>query len=234
MVVNHQAATVSTWIPTKRVAKMPSAPRTSRRPKRAILFAATATAAFMMAPAAHAGLLSGLLANPVGTLTGTVGATGAALGLGGVTSGDCANAGLQQRFAPWSDAAWYYPVKASSAWNTSGAATISGNGYVLRSGAVATSPAACVGITSSTVRIIGKSADGGSVRVDVVTKSGLAFTAGTVKLGRTSAPSPVMLNLASLTALLSSGFSADVNVRLTAVGGTAQVDEVWVDPFKRT
>jgi len=213
---------------------MPSAPRTSRRPKRAILFAAAAVAAFMTAPAAHAGPLSGLLGNPVGTVTGTVGALGSGLGLGGVTSGDCANTGLQQRFAGWNDAAWYYPVPASSAWRTSGAVSASGNGYVLRSGAVATSPAACVGLTSSTVRIIGKSADGASVRVDVVTKSGLAFTAGTVRLGQTSAPSPVMLNFASLTALLSNGFSADVNVRLTAVGGTAQVDEVWVDPFKRT
>ena len=230
----HEVTTVSSWIPTKRAAKMPSAPRTSRRPKRALLFAAAATVAFMAAPAANAGVLSGLLANPVGTLTGTVAATGETLGLGGVTSGDCANDGLEQRFAPWSDASWYYPVAASSAWKTSGGATVAGDGYVLRSGAVATSPAACVGLTSSTVRIIGKSADGASVRVDVVTKSGLAFTAGTVKLGRTSSPSPVLLNLASATALLSNGFSADVNVRLTAVGGTAQVDELWVDPFKRT
>jgi hypothetical protein len=219
----------------KTAVNMPAAPSTSRRPKRALIFCVAAAAALTAVPAADAAIdLRGVVANPVGTLTGTVGASTYALGLGGLTSGDCSTVGLQQRFAPWSDASWYYAVPASSAWRISGGVAVSGSGYVLRSGAVATSPAACVGLTSSTVRFVGKSANGASVRVEVVTASGLVLPVGTVRLGTTSAPSPVLVNLASLTALLSSGASADVQIRLTAIGGTAQVDELWVDPFKRT
>ena len=92
----------------------------------------------------------------------------------------------------------------------------------------------CVGITSPTARFIGKSADGASVKVEVITSSGLKLPVGTYKLTKASAPSPVMLMVANLLALLSPGMSADVQLKLTAVGGTAVVEELWVDPFKRT
>src|SRR4029079_7918048 len=91
-----------------------------------------------------------------------------------------------------------------------------------------------VGFPSPTARFIGKSADGASVRVEVITESGLVLPVGTFRLTKASAPSPVMLMVANLLAVLSDGMSADVQLRLTGVGGTAVIDELWVDPFKPT
>ena len=198
---------------------MPSAPRSTRRRPRAVLIAATAAAALFLAPAASAGVLSNLLGNPVGTVNSVVGGVAGATGLDPLTAGDCDNIGLTKRFAPWNDASQYFRV---------------GGGATLRAGQSMTTAPQCVGVTSPTARFIGKSADGASVKVEVITESGLVLPVGTYKLTKASAPSPVMLMVANLLAILSDGMSADVQLRLTAVGGTAVIDELWVDPFKRT
>ena len=198
---------------------MPSAPRSTRRRPKAILIAATAAAALFLAPVANAGVLSNLLGNPVGTVNSVVGGVAAATGLDPLTGGDCANAGLTKRFAPWNDASQYFRV---------------GGSATLHAGQSMTTAPQCVGVTSPTARFIGKSADGASVKVEVITESGLVLPVGTFKLTKASAPSPVMLMVANLLAILSDGMSADVQLRLTAVGGTAVIDELWVDPFKRT
>lgn len=198
---------------------MPSAPRSTRRRPRAVLIAATAAAALFLAPAANAGVLGNLLGNPVGTVNTLVGGVSSTVGLDPLTGGDCVNDGLTKRFAPWNDASQYFRVGGSS---------------TLKAGQSMTTAPQCVGITSPTARFIGKSADGASVKVEVITSSGLKLPVGTYKLTKASAPSPVMLMVANLLALLSPGMSADVQLKLTAVGGTAVVEELWVDPFKRT
>jgi hypothetical protein len=198
---------------------MPSAPRSTRRRPRAVLIAATVAAALFLAPAATAGVLSTLLGNPVGTVNTVVGGVAGATGLDPLTAGDCDNDGLTKRFAPWNDASHYFRVGGSS---------------TLAPGKSMTTAPQCVGVTSPTARFIGKSADGASVKVEVITESGLVLPVGTYKLTKASAPSPVMLMVANLLAILSDGMSADVQLRLTAVGGTAVIDELWVDPFKRT
>jgi hypothetical protein len=198
---------------------MPSAPRSTRRRPRAVLIAATAAAALFLAPAANAGVLSNLLGNPVGTVNSVVGGVAGATGLTPLTGGDCDNGGLTKRFAPWNDASPYFRV---------------GGSATLNAGQSMTTAPQCVGVTSPTARFIGKSADGASVKVEVITESGLVLPVGTFKLTKASAPSPVMLMVANLLAILSDGMSADVQLRLTAVGGTAVIDELWVDPFKRT
>ena len=198
---------------------MPSAPRSTRRRPRAVLIAATVAAALFLAPAANAGVLSNLLGNPVGTVNTVVGGVAGATGLDPLTAGDCDNDGLTKRFAPWNDASHYFRVGGSS---------------TLAPGKSMTTAPQCVGVTSPTARFIGKSADGASVKVEVITESGLVLPVGTYKLTKASAPSPVMLMVANLLAILSDGMSADVQLRLTAVGGTAVIDELWVDPFKRT
>ena len=93
---------------------MPSAPRSTRRRPKAVLIAATAAAALFLAPVANAGVLSNLLGNPVGTVNSIVGGVAATTGLDPLTGGDCANAGLTKRFAPWNDASQYFRVGGSA------------------------------------------------------------------------------------------------------------------------
>ena len=218
---------------------MASVQSAKRRTRRLFCTSATLALALTAAPAAHAGLLGGagdvrgLLGNPVGQVTALAGSATQLVGLGGLTMGDCQPTGLTQRFDAWNDRSWYYQVPASPLWSRSGSVSQSGSGFALGKGATVTTPAQCVGLTSATLRLVGRSADGASLRVDVLTRSGLALPAGTFRLSASSSPSPVLIGLGSVLAPLSSGFSADTRIRIAVIGGSALLQETWVDPFRR-
>jgi hypothetical protein len=161
-----------------------------------------------------------------------------------------------QVFTPWQDYAWYTLVPGGSfesgtpTWAMSGdAKVIAGNEsfYVrsrsdskslyLPSGSSALSPTVCFGLGDWHARFFVRNAGsgGGSLKVDIVVKSlvgGLVsiLDGGSVTAGGAWSPSPrIRLTLTNLCSLL--GVRA-VGFRFRASGGSFQVDDVHLDPFK--
>jgi hypothetical protein len=160
-----------------------------------------------------------------------------------------------QVFAPWGDYAWYAPVPGGSfesgtpSWALSGGArVVAGNEtfYVrspsdsrslyLPSGSSALSQTVCFGLGDWHARFFVRNAgSGGTLKVDIVVKSLLGsvvalLDGGSMSASGTWAPSPrVRLTLTNLCSLL--GVRA-VAFRFRASGGSFQVDDVYLDPFK--
>jgi hypothetical protein len=159
-----------------------------------------------------------------------------------------------QPFKPWLDFASYTLVpggrfeSSPSGWTLSGsAATAAGNepwrvagasdarSLVLPAGSSATSPSFCGGLGYPTVRLFSKSSRLllSSLRVEVLYTGddGLlhSFGLGTVLPTSSWQPSVPVLTLSGLPLLTGSSLA----LRLTAVGGTFSVDDVYVDPYSR-
>ena len=100
-------------------------------------------------------------------------------------------------------------------------------------GSYAATPAACMGTFSTFIRFFVKNSPGSSLRVQVSYKGLLGNVVGTLNWatvsGSTSwAPSPSILNLQSLLALLG---AKSIQLKLYAVGAPVQIDDVYVDPW---
>jgi hypothetical protein len=160
----------------------------------------------------------------------------------------CPDPGSSQVFAPWLDYASYFLApdggfeNGADGWDLNGASVGSGNesynvggggssSLSLSAGDSATSPSVCVGIEHPTFRYFARRVSGGLLRVQVVLDSGYAVTVGTLSGGPSSwSPSPLTLIGANLLPLLTGGTSTDVSFRFTAVSGSWQIDDVYVDP----
>lgn len=188
------------------------------------------------------------------------GATAANAGVLVASAPDCAAQSLSKTFLPWWDIADYTALSggdfegAGAGWSMSGGAAIAnGNesydvggsddshALSLPSGASATSPAICVGLSHPTLRFFAKRQSGGwlslaSVRVDVLfeTSGGTLATLpiGSVGNGGSWQPTSPMLVVANLLPLLP-GEQTPVAFRFTAQGADFSVDDVWVDPYSR-
>jgi hypothetical protein len=158
-----------------------------------------------------------------------------------------------QAFQPWGDGANYMLTPGGSfedgtaSWSLSGGAkTISGNesfylnskydkkSLYMPSGSSATSPTMCFAAGDWHMRFVNKGS--GQVRVTIMVNSLLGLVSildgGTVKPGATWAPSQrVSLLLSNVGGLLT---TKAISIRLTSSGGTAQVDDVYLDPWKDT
>jgi hypothetical protein len=133
-----------------------------------------------------------------------------------------------------------------SGWTLSGGArVVSGNepffvhspydsrSLYLPAGSSAATPPACMGTFSTFIRFFVKNAPGGSLRVQVTYRGLLGNVVGTLNWatisGSTSwGPSPSILNLQSLLALLG---AKSVQLKFYAVGAPSQIDDVYVDPL---
>jgi hypothetical protein len=189
--------------------------------------------------------------------------TSASAGLGGLLSpvlAPCSGQALSHPFGRWSDSANYALVanggaeNGAAGWTLTGSASVvAGNeafnanaatdahAFSLPDGSSATTPAACVGTLSPTMRFFMRNtgATSSTLRVDVVYTDafGLRWTIpiATVTGSASWAPSPVALILANVTALpLLTGGSAQVSFRFVpqGSGGAWQIDDVYVDPYK--
>lgn len=181
--------------------------------------------ATLAAPAAHADLLSGLDRNC------------------GATS---------QPFAGFGDPRLYTFGRngglenGSTGWSLSGSSVVDGNeafyahsaqddsSLSLPAGSSALTPPLCMGTTSTVLRFFVRSPEPGSLRVQVVLRNTLGNVLGIIDVSRVSAgrdwqPGPSILNLDSLLGLL--GVSS-VQLKLTSLSGTHQVDDVYVDPWE--
>ena len=156
-------------------------------------------------------------------------------------------------FRPWNDNAYYMLSPGGSfeagapSWALTGSASVvSGNEpfYIhsqqdLRSlsippGSSATSPMMCFSTGNWHFRFVGRGT--GSVRVTVRVRGLLGVVSildgGTVWLNNSWQPSPrVSLLLTNIGGLLT---TKAISLRFTTVSGTAQIDDVYVDPWVST
>ena len=103
----------------------------------------------------------------------------------------------------------------------------------LPEGSTVTTPAMCMGTFSTWVRFFAKSSGSGSLRVQVQYRSLLGAVVGLLDVRTLDAssswqPVPAVLNLQSLNCLLGQGL---LQLKLTAIGGSVQVDDFYVDPL---
>ena len=170
-----------------------------------------------------------------------------------ITTDACDNAALSQPFAQWNDSNEYKLIpggsfeNGASGWTLGhGASIVQGSepfgatGSVgassvhLPAGASVTSPFTCVDAAYPTFRFFARN-NGllSTVLVSVVYKPLLgipvAVPVGTVALSPGWSPSGPMLTASVLTGLLHGG-TIPMAVRFTALTGTSQIDDVFVDP----
>lgn len=169
---------------------------------------------------------------------------------------NCDSQTLSQPFLPFADVAQYTlepggdfepgstawaltgnagPAAGNEPWNVT--ASSDSNSLSLGSGGSATSPAICVGIQHPDVRFFAKASSAlAALRVEVLYLDGSGNTQslaiGTITANTGWAPTAPLPIVANLLPLLS-GSETPVQFRLTAVSGTWNVDDFYVDPFSR-
>jgi len=174
-----------------------------------------------------------------------------------ISTDACDNATLSQPFAQWNDSNEYKLIpggsfeNGASGWTLShGARIVSGSesfgatgsvgasSVYLPAGASVTSPFTCVDAAYPTFRFFARN-NGllSTVLVSVVYKLPLlgleaAVPVGAAALSPAWSPSLPMLTASVLTGLLHGG-TVPMAVRFTALTGTSQVDDVFVDPHMR-
>lgn len=174
-------------------------------------------------------------------------------GLLGTGSASYCDPFSSQVFKPWGDSSNYMLTPGGSfedgtpSWKLSGGAKIiSGNeSYFIHSkndrrslympaGSTASTPSMCFAAGDWHLRFVNTGS--GQIRVAVTVNSLLGVVSildgGTVSGNGTWKPSPkVGLLLTNVTGLLT---TQAISIRLTATGGPAQVDDLYLDPFKDT
>jgi hypothetical protein len=169
---------------------------------------------------------------------------------------NCGDPTLSQPFKPWLDLSSYKLVDdfetGSDGWSLSGgakvvagdaSARVGGSGdsgsLLLPAGSVAVSPPACVGLSEPTVRLFARKNSGLlstlSVSVDVQTSLGIWLTLPIgVDLGGAWHPTLPFAVIANLLPLLPPDQTA-VRFRFAPLlGGSWQIDDVYVDPRARS
>jgi hypothetical protein len=199
---------------------------------RRLLTAAILSLGAILAPSATAAS-SGSLLTPVALVTGK--------------ASPCAGRVLSQPFAPWNDPATYFPVAGGSfeggapGWTLGGGAAVEagGNAFLsggaslsLAAGASATTPSICVDLGSPTLRFFATSKTG-SVTIDALVGN-LAVRVGTFAPGQTWQPSQAIVYLTNALSAITATGTSFTSFRFTAVHGDVRIDDVYVDPYRRT
>ncbi len=163
------------------------------------------------------------------------------------------NASAEKPFSAWGDSAYYALAPngsledGSKGWSLNGAKVNDANNS-LRSGfhslslladTSATSPAACVKLADPASRFFVRGVSGtGKLRVDVVYRTLLGLstssTLGYVKVDGKWQPGPKFnheLQNILATLALSGDLSASIRFRFTAISGSFEVDDLFVDPL---
>jgi hypothetical protein len=204
----------------------------TNRSSQRLLLAAVLSIGAIFAPVASAAGLGDLL-TPVALLTGN--------------AAPCTGRVLSQPFAPWNDQASYFPAPGgtfeggATGWTLSGGAAVapggntflsSGSSLSLPAGASATTPAICVDLGSPTIRAF-TNGQSGAVMVSVVA-AGLTVPLGSIPARGSWQPTPAMLFLTNTLGILSPTGTSTAQFRFTAIGGSGRLDDVYVDPYRRT
>jgi hypothetical protein len=211
---------------------MPSSPHRPKPLPPLLRAVALACAVFACVPAANAATLipdSTIDANAMNAQLGSPYPNGAALvrayaaGLSDkkIVKGSCEKRKLETPFKAFRDPMSYWRLPATTAWTLTPATVLAGGGLTVPTGQSATTQAFCIGIASPTFRFFAHSANQ------------LVINAGRVQLTGSVAPSPVLLLVANALALQSADYSTSIRIRFVVESGTAQLDQLWIDPFKR-
>lgn len=171
-----------------------------------------------------------------------------------VNLGSCDNAALTQPFTPWLDYGNYKLAPGgdfetgAAGWSLNGGAAIvdgsdsygvtgsvGSSSLSIPAGASATSSQTCVNAAYPTIRLFTRSDDPQATVAVTLRYSTLLGTAtipvGVVNPSSDWQPTPPMLTLSAIPGLLNGG-SANVSLRFTASGGSAQIDDVYIDPIR--
>jgi len=169
-----------------------------------------------------------------------------------VSTGACDEAPLSQPFLPWGDASSYELMQGGdfegslAGWTLAGKAervagsepyaasgSLGSHSLSLPAGSSAQSPYTCVNASYPTFRLFARSEGAAAaVSVQVVYVTALGETAlplGVILAGESWQPTLPMLTGSVATGALSGG-TAEAALRFTALSGTADVDDVFVDP----
>jgi hypothetical protein len=169
----------------------------------------------------------------------------------------CDDATLSTPFERWGDAASYKQAPGGDferdleGWTLSGGArTVEGGepwgvtgrvgsrALALPAGASAVTPATCVNAGAPTFRFFARSTGGflPVLRADLLYRDGplriVAVPAGIVLPGQAWRPTLPMLTLSAVAAAVAGG-EAPLALRCTAMSGSWQIDDVFVDPYSR-
>lgn len=172
----------------------------------------------------------------------------------------CDDAPLSQPFARWGDDAHYKLAPGGDAegaltgWSLAGGARVvagsepfaatgrlGASSLSIPAGGSVTTAATCVNAAYPSFRFFAKSSGGllgllPALKVDLVYRDGLlglvAVPVGTVLPSSTWRPTPVFLTASALGAAVAGG-EVPLALRFTSLAGTWQVDDVFVDPYKR-
>jgi hypothetical protein len=169
----------------------------------------------------------------------------------------CDDATLTKPFQRWADVANYKPAPGGdfegdlAAWTLSGGAkTVAGSepwgvtgavgsrALALPAGASAVAPATCVTAGAPTFRFFARSTGGllPLLRADLLYRDGalriVPVPVGIVPAGGGWQPTLPMLTASAVGAALAGG-EAPLAIRFTAVSGSWQIDDVFVDPYSR-
>jgi hypothetical protein len=166
-------------------------------------------------------------------------------------AGTCQTSSLSQPFTRWADygsyeldpgadfegtlAGWSLQGGAS---RTAGSESVGVTGVVgsaslsLPAGAVATSPTTCVNAAYPDFRLFARTGTPGTTITVSVVYGGTTVPVGVVKPTASWAPTARLATGAAIAAALSGG-TANLAIRFQAAGGTAQIDDVYVDPYGR-
>jgi hypothetical protein len=168
----------------------------------------------------------------------------------------CAAQTLSQPFLPWADVAWYTLdpggsfESGSPSWALGeGAAVVDGNepflvtsandtkSLSLPAGSSATSRALCVGIEHPDLRFFARGGNpSAALNVEVLFEDSLgnvrAATIGAVPGGSDWIPTVPMPLVVNLLPLLPGNHTA-VAFRFSSSGGDFQIDDVYVDPYRK-
>lgn len=156
----------------------------------------------------------------------------------------CQPSALSQPFTRWLDFSRYELVPGGGfetpTWSLSGGAKrVAGSepyaatgargswSLSLPHGSSAQSPGTCVAATYPTIRFF--IAGTGLAAVSIVDQ-GAVIPAGVAVAGGKWAPTPVMVTLSPVLAVLSGG-TARVSVRFTGLSGSPRIDDVFIDPW---
>lgn len=159
-------------------------------------------------------------------------------------------------FATWGDPALYSLIPGGSfeglpVWSLFASSPVVGNepwhvnnaadkiSLAVLAGGSATSPSFCASLSTPTLRFFAR-ADSVAARLkveilytDPFTGALKPVTIGTVSGTTAWAPTSAMLLQANLLSVLSADGLTELSLRLTATSGTWQVDDVYVDPFRK-
>ena len=139
------------------------------------------------------------------------------------------NNGFESGTYGWSVAGGAYAGFGNEPWYVNG---FGARSLTLPQGASATSPSFCIGLLDPAIRMFARGQNGGDLRVQVLFRGLTGNLLGILNLGDESgtgawAPSDRVNSLLALPLL-----TISAQIRVTAVDGAWQVDDVYVDPIK--